>query len=71
MDITVALISTQIKWKEETDILMKPTKNNDLKKESLFRLSKLATIDKVLTLGRIKNGCKWFKTCEYKFNQTF
>ena len=36
LDITVAFISTQLKWKEETDILMKPTKNNDLKKESLL-----------------------------------
>ena len=53
MDITVAFISTQLNWKEETDILLKPTKNNGLKKESLVRLSKLATIDKNLALGRI------------------
>ena len=53
MDITLAFISTQLNWKEETDILLKPTKNNGLKKESLVRLSKLATIDKNLALGRI------------------
>ena len=53
MDITVAFISTQLNWKEETDILLKPTKNNGLKKESLVRLSKLATIDKNFALGRI------------------
>jgi len=32
---------------------LKPTKNTGLKKESLLRLSKLATIDKNLALGRI------------------
>ena len=53
LDITLAFISTQLNWKEETDILLKPTKNNGLKKESLLRLSKLATIDKKLALGRI------------------
>lgn len=53
LDITLAFISTQLNWKEETDILLKPTKNNGLKKESLLRLSKLATIDKNLALGRI------------------
>jgi mRNA interferase MazF len=53
LDITLAFISTQLKWKEEKDILLKPTKNNGLKKESLLRLSKLATIDKDLVLGKI------------------
>lgn len=53
LDMTLAFISTQLNWKEETDILLKPTKNNGLKKESLLRLSKLATIDKKLALGRI------------------
>jgi len=51
--MTLAFISTQLKWKEETDILLKPNKNNGLKKESLLRLSKLATIDKDLALGKI------------------
>ena len=53
MDMTVAFISTQIKWKEDTDVLLKPTKDNGLKKESLIRLSKLATIDKDLAIGLI------------------
>jgi len=52
-DITLAFISTQLQWKEESDILLKPIKNNGLKKESLLRLSKIATIDKNLALGRI------------------
>lgn len=50
-DITVSFISTQLKWKEVTDITLKPTKENGLKKESIIRLSKLATIDKELAIG--------------------
>lgn len=53
VDITVAFISTQLKWKEETDISLKSSKENGLKKESIVRLSKLATIDKDLALGRL------------------
>ena len=53
MDVTVVFISTQLKWKEKTDILLQPTKDNGLKKESLIRLSKIATIDKGLALGKI------------------
>ncbi|MBS3770988.1 MAG: type II toxin-antitoxin system PemK/MazF family toxin [Bacteroidales bacterium] len=53
MDMTVAFISTQIKWKETTDVLLKPNRANGLKKESLVRLSKLATIDKDLAIGLI------------------
>jgi mRNA interferase MazF len=53
LDITLAFISTQLQWKEETDILLTPTEENGLKKDSLIRLSKLATVDKNLVLGRL------------------
>ncbi len=53
MDVTVVFISTQLKWKEKTDVLLQPTKDNGLKKESLIRLSKIGTIDKSLALGRL------------------
>ena len=52
-DITVAFITTQIQWKEPTDMVLKPTTINGLKKESLIRLSKLATIDKDIVVGRL------------------
>ena len=55
LDVTVAFISTQMHRKEETDILIQPNKNNGLKKESLIRLSKLATLDKDLALGLLGN----------------
>jgi mRNA interferase MazF len=53
MDITLAFVSTQLKWKEETDILLKPTKENGLKTDSIIRLAKIATIDKELALGKL------------------
>jgi len=53
LDVTVTFISTQIQWKEETDILLQPNPKNGLKKESLIRLSKIATIDKDLVFGRL------------------
>lgn len=52
-DVTIAFISTQTQWKEETDILLHPNTENGLKKDSLLRLSKLATIDKDLVIGRL------------------
>jgi mRNA interferase MazF len=55
LDITVAFISTQLKWRENTDILIKPSRENGLKKDSIIRLSKLATIDKDLAIGRLGN----------------
>ena len=53
MDVTLAFISTQLKWREETDILIKPNRKNGLKADSIIRLSKLATVDKDLALGRL------------------
>ncbi len=44
-DVTVAFITTQIRWKEPNDVTLNPTEQNGLKQESLIRLAKLATID--------------------------
>lgn len=52
-DITVAFITTQIKWNTEFDVLLHPSDLNGLKKVSLIRLNKLATIDKNLVIGRL------------------
>ena len=51
LDITVSFITTQIGWREVTDILLKPTSSNGLKKESLVRTSKIATLDRSLAVG--------------------
>jgi mRNA interferase MazF len=50
-DVTICFITTQLKWQSEYDILLQPTPLNGLKKESLIRLNKFATIDKDLVIG--------------------
>jgi mRNA interferase MazF len=52
-DVTVAFITTQVGWKEPTDIELQPDLSTGIKKPSLIRPSKLATIDKTIVLGRI------------------
>lgn len=52
-DVTVAFITTQLNWQEPTDLSLAPTLNNGLKKPSLIRTSKLATLDKSLIKGRM------------------
>ena len=53
LDVTLAFITTQIQWQEPTDIVLTPDDLNGLKKASLIRLSKLATIDRELISGRL------------------
>ena len=50
-DITVCFITTQLGWQELTDLLLHPSGANGLKKPSLIRTSKIATLDKTLAKG--------------------
>ncbi|WP_341483189.1 type II toxin-antitoxin system PemK/MazF family toxin [Paraflavisolibacter caeni] len=50
-DITVCFITTQVGWHEPTDILLQPNATNGLRKTSLIRTSKIATLDKSLAKG--------------------
>lgn len=52
-ELVVAFITSQVKWKETFDINLEPSIENGLKRTSLVRLSKLATVDKNLVIGRI------------------
>lgn len=52
-DVTVAFITTQLKWKEPTDVFLEPNVYNGLELPSLIRTNKLATLDKTLIKGRI------------------
>lgn len=51
LDITVSFISTQLGWQENTDVLLMPNSTNCLRKQSLIRTCKIATIDKALAKG--------------------
>ena len=53
MDVTVCFLTTQFHWKMENDIVVNPSDSNGLKKQSVIRLNKFATLDKDLILGRL------------------
>jgi mRNA interferase MazF len=53
LDVTVSFITSQLQWQEPTDIILLPNAINGIKKTSLIRLSKLATIDKTLVRGKL------------------
>jgi len=50
-DLTVCFITTQIGWQDQTDILLSTNLINGLKKPSLVRVSKIATLEKTLAKG--------------------
>ncbi len=52
-ELTVVFITTQLKWKEPTDAVLHPDKQNGIRKQSLLRISKIATLDKTLVMGRL------------------
>ena len=53
LDLTVCFITTQVGWQEPTDLLIYPNATSNIKKPSLIRIGKIATIDKSLSLGKI------------------
>ncbi len=55
LDITVCFITTQIASQEVTDVALQPSTGNGLKKPSLIRTSKIATLDKSLAKGLLGN----------------
>ena len=52
-DVTVCFITTQLRLKSEFDILLQPSYQNGLKRASMIKLNKLATIDKELIIGKL------------------
>jgi len=52
-DVTVSFITTQSTWQDEASVLLYSSPENGLKKDSIVRLNKLATIDKEMILGKI------------------
>lgn len=58
LDLTVCFITSQLQWQDPTDILLRPSEINGLKKPSLIRTSKIATLDRDLAkglLGRLES----------------
>lgn len=53
LDVIVSFITTQVNLKESTDIILNSNNSNGLKKDSLLRLTKIATIDKASVLGKL------------------
>ena len=53
LDLTACFITTQIQWQEPTDVLLSPSVSNGLRKTSLIRTSKIATLDRGLAKGLI------------------
>jgi mRNA interferase MazF len=54
-DVTVCFITSQLNFQSEFDIPIQPATLNGLKKPSIIRLSKLATINKELVIGLLGN----------------
>jgi mRNA interferase MazF len=52
-DVTIAFITTQFNWVDEACLEIISSNENGLKKTSLIRLNKIASIDKALVLGKI------------------
>lgn len=51
LDFTVCFITSQLQWQEATDVELIPNEINGLRKPSLIRTSKIATLDKTLAKG--------------------
>lgn len=59
-EVTVCFLTTRLVKQNEFDIFIHPSKQNGLKKESLIRLDKIATLDKKLVIGRLGNLNKFY-----------
>ena len=53
LDLTVCFMTTQLFWKEENDLILSPNIHSGIKKESVLRISKIATLDKSFIKGII------------------
>ncbi len=53
LDIIVCFYTSKVKWEEKTDLLILPDQFNGLKKTSLIRTDKIATLEIELIIGKI------------------
>lgn len=52
-DITVAFITTNLQQVNNTDMLLRKNSINGLKKDSLVKMNKIATLDHSLAMGKV------------------
>ena len=52
-DITVCFITSNMKFRDFSDIEVKKTEVNGLKVDSILKVSKIATLDKYLLVGKL------------------
>ncbi|MGV3529686.1 MAG: type II toxin-antitoxin system PemK/MazF family toxin [Flavisolibacter sp.] len=51
LDLMVCFITSNTGWQEATDLLLTPDEENGLRKNSIVRTSKIATLDKSFARG--------------------
>jgi mRNA interferase MazF len=54
-DVTVCFITTQLKGQTRFDIVLQPSEINGLKRISMIRINKIATIDIDMVIGKLGN----------------
>lgn len=52
-DVTVCFITAQLKFRDRLDVMVTPSSWTGLKRSSLIRVTKIATIDRGLVIGRL------------------
>ena len=57
LDVTVCFVTTQLFWEEENDLKLWPNIHSGIKKESLLRVSKIATLDRAFLKGKLGSLC--------------
>jgi len=53
LDVTVCFVTTQLFWEDENDLKLWPNIHSGIKKESILRVSKIATLDRAFLKGTI------------------
>jgi mRNA interferase MazF len=53
LDVTVCFITSQLQSRDNFDVIVEPSEWTGIKRNSLIRISKMATLDKDLVVGRL------------------
>jgi len=53
IEVTVVFITSQSKWMDQFGVDLNPDNDNGIKKSSIIRVNKIATLDKQLAKGKL------------------